>query len=106
MLHPMAHVLAVVLALGVSWASVERESAFKTAMVRLKPPFDDAQGGPELVEGPDATYGFGTGSAQTPSADEIARRIQDRDTGRDARSTFRMKLVRPPGPRARARARR
>jgi hypothetical protein len=29
---------------------------------------------------------------QTPSADEIARRVQDRDTGRDSRSTFRMKL--------------
>jgi fatty-acyl-CoA synthase len=25
--------------------------------VRLKPPFDGAQGGPEPVEGPDATYG-------------------------------------------------
>jgi len=30
---------------------------------------------------------------QTPSADDIARRVQDRDTGRDGRSTFRMKLV-------------
>ena len=30
---------------------------------------------------------------QSPSADDIARRVQDRDTGRDARSTFRMKLV-------------
>jgi hypothetical protein len=29
---------------------------------------------------------------QTPSAEEIARRVQDRDTGRDSRSTFRMKL--------------
>ena len=29
---------------------------------------------------------------QSPSADEIARRVQDRDTGRDSRSTFRMKL--------------
>ena len=30
---------------------------------------------------------------QTPSADDIARRVQDRDTGRDSRSTMRMKLV-------------
>lgn len=28
-----------------------------------------------------------------PSADDIARRVQDRDTGRDARSSMRMKLV-------------
>ena len=24
-------------------------------MVRLKPPFDEAQGGPEFIEGPDTT---------------------------------------------------
>ena len=30
--------------------------------------------------------------SQRPSADEVARRIQDRDTGRDSRSTMRMKL--------------
>jgi hypothetical protein len=77
MLHSMPCLIAVVLALGVSWVPAP-ESAFQTAMVRLKP---------------DATYGFATRSAQTPSADEVARRIQDRDTGRDSRSTFRMKLV-------------
>jgi hypothetical protein len=26
-----------------------------TCEVRLKPPFDEAQGGPEFIEGPDAT---------------------------------------------------
>jgi hypothetical protein len=31
--------------------------------------------------------------AQAPSADDVARGVQDRDTGRDSRSTFRMKLV-------------
>ena len=43
--------------------------------------------------------------AQAPglSADEIARRIQDRDTGRDGRSTMRMRLFDRHG-RARERA--
>ena len=31
-------------------------------------------------------------AAQRLTADEIARRVQDRDTGRDSRSTMRMKL--------------
>jgi hypothetical protein len=38
-----------------------------------------------------------------PSADEVARRVQDRDTGRDSRSTMRMKLFDRRG-RARERA--
>ena len=38
-----------------------------------------------------------------PSADEVARRVQDRDTGRDSRSTMRMKLFDRHG-RARERA--
>jgi hypothetical protein len=31
--------------------------------------------------------------SQAPSADDVARGVQDRDTGRDSRSTFRMKLI-------------
>jgi hypothetical protein len=35
---------------------------------------------------------LGLSPTQRPSADDIARRVQDRDTGRDSRSTMRMKL--------------
>jgi hypothetical protein len=45
----------------------------------------------------------GAAAAQKLTADEVARRVQDRDTGRDSRSTLRMKLVDRHG-RARERA--
>jgi ATP-dependent Lhr-like helicase len=43
----------------VAWSTDVPGTDRETAMVRLKPPFDEAQGGPEPVEGPDATDGFG-----------------------------------------------
>jgi hypothetical protein len=45
----------------------------------------------------------GAAAAQKLTADEVARRVQDRDTGRDSRSTLRMKLFDRHG-RARERA--
>ena len=42
---------------------------------------------------PVVSVSWAASDPQTPSADEIARRVHDRDTGRDSRSTFRMKLV-------------
>ncbi|HVL67360.1 MAG TPA: outer membrane lipoprotein-sorting protein [Vicinamibacterales bacterium] len=39
-----------------------------------------------------AAAAVGAAPAQRTSADEVARRVQDRDTGRDSRSTMRMKL--------------
>lgn len=47
--------------------------------------------------------GDATSAQQRLTADEIARLVQDRDTGRDSRSTLRMKLFDPHG-RARERA--
>lgn len=48
--------------------------------------------------------GFSTHAAQLrPTAEEVARRVQDRDTGRDSRSSMRMKLFDRHG-RARERA--
>ena len=45
-----------------------------------------------LALGLAASAGAGAAAAQSPRADEIARRVQDRDTGRDSRSAMRMKL--------------
>jgi hypothetical protein len=39
-----------------------------------------------------ACLGFGTMPQAKPTADDIARRVRDRDTGRDSRSEMRMKL--------------
>src|SRR5262249_27373094 len=46
-------------------APIERAGTFMAddyRLVRLKPPFDVAQGGPEALEGPDATYGLDSGA--------------------------------------------
>jgi ATP-dependent helicase Lhr and Lhr-like helicase len=56
--------------------SLERLEELRRAMVRLKPPVDGAQGGPEPVEGPDATgptiQRIGLSATQRP-LDEVAR---------------------------------
>ena len=46
-----------------------------------------------------------TGSERPLSADDIARRVQDRDTGRDSRAAMRMKLFDRQGRSASARSR-
>ena len=88
----MLRAIAVLLVLCVSWTPLNT-GALETAMVRLPAHRSSAHNDRSEGGKPDATYGLRTGSAQTPSADEIARRVHDRDTGRDSRSTFRMKLV-------------
>jgi len=74
----MPRAFIVLLALGMSWVAPGGRDAREGTPVRLKL---------------DTHYVSRTGSSQTLSADEIARGVQDRDTGRDSRSTFRMKLV-------------
>jgi 5-methyltetrahydrofolate--homocysteine methyltransferase len=45
-------------------------------MVRLKPPFDEAQGGPEPVEGPDPTDIADVATSPDPTADDGSVRLQ------------------------------